>query len=119
MHACLLALLTEAAVVEAVQQAGGPLGGGGRPADGEASHRRRPGGRIAAGLGRIHADVLCCAVLCCSCGCVWVGLLAAMGAVHYIDSLAGGCRPDRPVQCPMRVASWPTNPAGGRPVSFF
>lgn len=55
MHAC---LLTEAAVVEAVQQAGGPLGGGGRPADGEASHRRR----IAAGLGRIHADVLCCAV---------------------------------------------------------
>jgi hypothetical protein len=59
MHAC---LLTEAAVVEAVQQAGGPLRGGGRPADGEASHRRRPGGRIAAGLGRIHADVLCCAV---------------------------------------------------------
>jgi hypothetical protein len=37
------------------------------------------------------ADTCRRVVLCCGCGCVWVGLLAAMGAVHYIlllDSLA-------------------------------
>ena len=49
----MMMMLTEAAVVEAVEEAGGPLGcGGGRAADGDAGHRRRPG--LLARLGRIH-----------------------------------------------------------------
>lgn len=56
-------MLTEAAVVEAVEEAGGPLRGGAGAADGDAGHRRRRGRGRLARLGRIHVVSSSCWLL--------------------------------------------------------